>query len=508
MMDKRLRLALRMLKPDGVLIVTIDENEVHHLGMLLEQVMEGYLLYTVTIVINPKGTYKINFGRTNEYAMFCVPDIDEELIAGKPISADTEVLSDLDADLEHDEGEESYVEEPPEIAVDTREYEDMYLRRRGAESSFRHQRPNQFYAIYVDEKERKVVGVGPLLGPNAAYEITRKKGVLSVYPIDSDGNERVWRYVRETMERYIAEGTILVGRKTGDTYALNHRRLRNPIRRLKSVWWDRAHDAGVHGTNVLTRLLGRPNTFPFPKSIYAVKDCLAAVCRNRPDALIVDFFAGSGTTLHATALLNAEDEGSRRCILVTNNEVEPTAERRLKRKGFYPGDPEFEAEGIFESVTAPRVKAAITGKRPDGEAVGGTYRGGRPFADGFEENVEFARLDYLDPDDVELGRSFDRLLTVLWTAAGSIGPKHGDPAKPLSIAKGSPYAILFDDSHLRAFIDKLATRPDVSYVFFVTDSEEAYAEMAAMVGLERKTYMLYRDYLRHFSVKLAHVLAP
>src|SRR5439155_17417219 len=114
-------------------------------------------------------------GRTNEYAMFCVPDIDEELIAGKPISADTEVPSDLDADLDHDEGEESYVEEPPEIAVDTREYEDMYLRRRGAESSFRHQRPNQFYAIYVDENERTVVGVGPLLGTADCYEVTRKK---------------------------------------------------------------------------------------------------------------------------------------------------------------------------------------------------------------------------------------------------------------------------------------------------------------------------------------------
>lgn len=506
MMDKRLRLAKRMLRPDGVLIVTIDENEVHHLGMLLEQVMEGHLLYTITIVINPKGTYKINFGRVDEYAIFCVPDTGEELIAGRPLVASPEVLSDLDADLEHDEGEES-ADEPPELAADTREYEDLYLRRRGAESSFRYQRPNQFYAIYVDENERKVVGIGPLLGPEDPYKITRKKGVLSVYPIDSDGNERVWRYVRETMERYIDEGAIVVGRKTGDTYALNHRRLRNPVRRLKSVWWDRAHDAGVHGTNVLTRLLGRPSAFPFPKSIYAVKDCLAAVCRNRPDALIVDFFAGSGTTLHSTALLNAEDDGSRRCILVTNNEVEPRAARRLNRQGFYPGDPEFEAEGIYESVTKPRVTAAITGVRPDGQAIPGNYRGGRPFADGFEENVEFYRLAYIDPDQVELGRSFELLLSILWLAAGAIGPQHGDPSKPFSVADGSPYAILFDEAYLRAFVDTLRARPDVSHIYFVTDSEEAYTEMAALVGRERKTYMLYRDYLRHFRVKLAHAQA-
>ncbi|MEX2645675.1 MAG: DNA methyltransferase [Gaiellaceae bacterium] len=507
MMDKRLRLARRMLRPDGVLIVTIDENEVHHLGMLLEQVMDGHLLYTVTIVINPKGTFKINFGRVDEYAVFCVPDTGEELIAGKPLTAGSEVLSDLDADLEHAEGEEPDEDAPPEFSVDAREYEDLYLRRRGAESSFRYQRPNQFYAIYVDEKKRRVVGIGPLLGPNDPYKVTRSKGVLSIYPIDGEGNERVWRYVRETMERYIADGAIVVGRKTGDTYALNHRRPRNPVRRLKTVWWDRAHDAGVHGTNVLTRLLGRPNAFPFPKSIYAVKDCLAAVCRNRPDALIVDFFAGSGTTLHSTALLNAEDGGSRRCILVTNNEVEPRVERRLKRAGYYPGDKQFEAEGIFESVTRPRVRAAITGVRPDGQKLPGTYRGGRAFADGFDENVEFYRLDYLDPDDVELGRSFDRLRPVLWLAAGALGPQHGDPAKPLSLVDGSPYAILFDEAHLRAFVNALRERPDVSHVYFVTDSEEAYAEMAALVGLERKTYMLHRDYLRHFRVKLAHAKA-
>ncbi len=154
-MDKRLRLAKRMLRPDGVLIVTIDENEVHHLGMLLEQVMDGHLLYTITIVINPKGTYKINFGRVDEYGIFCVPDTGEELIAGKPLTAGAEMLSDLDADLEHDEGEERDEDEPPEITAETREYEDLYLRRRGAESSFRYQRPNQFYAIYVDEKKRK-----------------------------------------------------------------------------------------------------------------------------------------------------------------------------------------------------------------------------------------------------------------------------------------------------------------------------------------------------------------
>ena len=83
-MEKRLVLARELLKPDGVLIVTIDEHEVHHLGVLLEQVFPGYLQHTISIVINPKGTGKANFGRVDEYALFCIPSTGENVIHGLP----------------------------------------------------------------------------------------------------------------------------------------------------------------------------------------------------------------------------------------------------------------------------------------------------------------------------------------------------------------------------------------------------------------------------------------
>lgn len=67
--------------------------------------------------------------------------------------------------------------------------------------------------------------------------------------------------------------------------------------------------------------------FPYPKSLYAVEDALRIVTKE--DALIVDFFAGSGTTLHVVALLNSEDGGHRRCIMVTNNEVSEDEAKRL-----------------------------------------------------------------------------------------------------------------------------------------------------------------------------------
>jgi adenine-specific DNA-methyltransferase len=211
-MEKRLRLAKRLLKPDGVLIVTVDENEVHHLAVLLEEkdLFREYLRYMVTILINPKGTAKANFGRVEEHAIFVVPNLDEDVISQLPPPEDApDAALTIDVDDE-DPGEgEIWIREltpagdlrlPPAIAREIAlngdgsrleitvndgvaelrpldEEDDvepdekassekegfsvLHLRRRGAESSFRKDRWRQFYAINIDTKAKKVVGVGP-----------------------------------------------------------------------------------------------------------------------------------------------------------------------------------------------------------------------------------------------------------------------------------------------------------------------------------------------------------
>jgi len=430
-MEKRLRLAKMLLRPDGVLVVTIDEHEVHHLGLLLERLFPASLRYTITIVNNPKGTFKANFGRVDEQAFFVVPDVGRDVIAPIPtredahanvedsllrklalrLGGDIESLG-LDPDEEErltealDAEAEDAADATPGDAESAPEYENWFLRRRGAQSSYRSQRHRQFYAILVDEKLKRVVGVGPSLGKEDPWKVERKGSVVTVYPVDEEGHERVWRYSRETMLRHIQADEIRLGTFNPDRpaalWTLNHRKLKKGVRRQKTVWWDVRHDAGTHGTGVINRLLGKRGLFPFPKSLYAVRDCLAAVVRERPNALILDFFAGSGTTLHATCLLNAEDGGARRCILVTNNEVDDATAKRLNEDGIYRGDKEFERHGIFESVTRPRCKAAITGRRPDDAPIEGKHVGGRPFAQGFSENVEFFGLTYLDRDDIDL----------------------------------------------------------------------------------------------------------
>ncbi len=516
-MEKRLRLAKRLLKPDGVLIVTIDENEVHPLGMLLEDIFPEYQRTMVTIVINPKGTAKANFARVEEYAFFVVPEIrgGEDVIAHLAGGLDKPEYVPEEEDLEAEDEED--VEEVVVIASDEddlegeeeQHYSVLYLRRRGAESSSREDRWRQFYAIYVNEKTKEVEGIGPLLQLEDSYEIKREGDILTVYPVDGEGNERVWRYGRDTMQTLIDKGDIRVGKynKKRDTYTLNHWKPIDKdkvgLQRLRTVWWRTSHDAGTHGTTLITRLLGKRNPFPFPKSLYAVRDTLEAVVKNRPNALIIDFFAGSGTTLHATMLLNEADGGSRRCIIVTNNEVAKKQAAKLNKQGFYRTDPVFEAAGIFGVATRPRITAAVTGERADGSAMPETksyrYLDGRPFSQGFEENVEFFRLNYLDGDRVDLGLEFDAIHPLLWLASGARGsrPKRKRGQKFL-ISPESCYAVLFDDSAFTDFEEALVDEPEITHVFLITDSEEAYAEMRDKLGRKRKTMLLYRDFLRHY----------
>ena len=200
-----------------------------------------------------------------------------------------------------------------------------------------------------------------------------------------------------------------------------------------SQWRIGSHDSTQYGTRLLLKLLP-DRQFPYPKSLYAVEDALRLFLADKPDALVLDFFGGSGTTAHAVFRLNRQDGGRRRSITVTNNEVSGDEAESLRRKGFKPGNPEWEARGIFEYITRPRVTAAVTGVTTEGKAIEGDYKftDNFPMADGFAENVEFFRIDYLDPDDVDLGTQFAAILPALWLSAGGVGDRDsGGNGRPL-----------------------------------------------------------------------------
>ena len=173
-------------------------------------------------------------------------------------------------------------------------------------------------------------------------------------------------YLSKQLQEQV-EGGVLIEQGFDEQRNVINVRYTDPrTRRIKTVWHRSSHDAGAYGTDLLKTFLGEKR-FNYPKSLYAVRDTLAAVIGSNPDALVLDFFGGSATTLHATCLLNAQDDGRRRCIVVTNNEVDEKQADKLRKKGLLEGDPEFERHGIFEAVARPRVEAALTGKTAAGD---------------------------------------------------------------------------------------------------------------------------------------------
>lgn len=339
MMQKRLLLAKRVLNPDtGVMIVAIDDYEMGHLIILLEQIFPEYECAVVVVNHHPQGGAADNVSRTHEYALFVIPN-------GKKILCGNQQVG----------------------------FDEIWSLMRGGRDvrNLRIGRPNSFYAIYVDKKTFKIKGVGERLPVDATYSLDdTPEGYKAIYPIGRDGRERVWRYERATMSDLISKGEII----SSSNFALKVIKRRDvKYSSVFSLWADARYNAGRNGTDILSMLIGSDNGFAYPKSLYTVLDAIRFSTQEIPDALIVDFFAGSGTTLHAVNLLNAEDGGKRRCILVTNNEVSEDEARDLKATGRQPGDPEWEERGICRSVTWPRTAYSILGKRADGTVLSGEY---------------------------------------------------------------------------------------------------------------------------------------
>lgn len=167
-----------------------------------------------------------------------------------------------------------------------------------------------------------------------------------IWPFQNQTIEKVWKYGIERTKEIIGE--IKVKRVKG-AYELYRKKYINDEGSLPRTWWDKPdYSARDNGTRMLTNIFGPTKVFDFPKAPEAVKDCLIAA-NLKKNGIVLDFFAGSGTTLHATMLLNLEDEGHRTCILVTNNE-----------------------KNICEEVTYIRNKKVIDGfTMPNGQHVDG-----------------------------------------------------------------------------------------------------------------------------------------
>lgn len=267
-------------------------------------------------------------------------------------------------------------------------------------------------------------------------------------------------------------------------------------------WRISSHNAEQGGTNLLKRVLpGR--SFPFPKSVYAVEDALRFFVANKPEAVILDFFSGSGTTAHAVMRLNKQDGGRRQCISVTNNEVSADEQRTLRQQGLRPGDPEWEQHGICDFITKPRIKAAITGKTPDGEPIKGDYKftDEFPMADGFEENAAFFTLTYESPVAVGHNRAFERIAPSLWLRAGSTG-RIIDQLSDTGWDVADTYGVLFDLDETDGFCAAVEKADVLRLAYVVTDDDRRFQSVARRLPESVEPVRLYESYLSNFRFQM------
>jgi adenine-specific DNA-methyltransferase len=239
--------------------------------------------------------------------------------------------------------------------------------------------------------------------------------------------------------------------------------------------------------------------FPYPKSLYAVEDSLRFIVATKPDAVVVDFFSGSGTTAHAVMRLNKQDGGRRKSIAITNNEVSADEQTDLIRSSYRPGDSEWEIWGICDHITKPRVEAAITGRTPNGTPIVGDYKftDEFPMADGFEENVEFFTLTYESRMQVEANRQFGHVAPLLWLRAGSIGRRIDELPNGWDVADS--YGVIQDLDKSAEFVTAMKGNAGITHAFIITDEDPVFEALVRDLPKDVEPVRLYDAYIRNFT---------
>ena len=509
MMERRLLLAKELLNPaDSVLIVTIDEKEYLRLGLLLEQTFPEAGIQMISNVINRAGSPRTGrFSRVDEYIYYVF------FGESKVSPWTTTMLSD---------GSELDSAKMPTVwftAV-----------RRGSGAS-REESKSLFYPVVISRTTGAFIRVGdPVPKAVRRESVPMAPDELPIWPLGSEGQENRWRFSAELMRKFFAEGIARLGKRDPETglrpvtylqpgtraniengtfvvtgkspegaleLALASGGAKSVVPRTVSS--QTSHLARHHGSHLINSMLGNKR-FDFQKSLYAVEDTLRFVLSDKPEAIVVDFFAGSGTTAHAVMRLNKQDKGRRTSISVTNNEVSASELATLRANKQRPGDPEWEKWGICDYVTKPRVQAAITGKTPDGQPIMDDYKftDEFPMADGFEENAEFFTLTYETPISVSYQTAFARIAPLLWLRAGSTGRRIEKlPATGWDVADS--YGLLVELDRATDFLKAARKANGLRIAYIVTDDERRFQTLARRLPEGVEPIRLYESYLTNFA---------
>ena len=314
-MERRLILAHQLLKPTGVILISIDDNQQARLKLLCDQIF-GDDQFIASMIWKKGGTgkndsdlvveheYIITYGKTNEAKI-----------------------------------------RPDQSGTSTTSYS-------------RTDDVGNYSLVRLDQQS---------LGYQKTLDFPINDAAGNVYlpvQLNPEKLEARWRWgkdkVKEKMDELVFEkGFVFTKNYEKDEYA------------ARSLLVDERFGRTRTGGKDLAIALGSKKQFDYPKPVKLIEYLLGIA--TGPNDLVLDFFGGSGTTAEAVMSANAKDGGQRRCILVTNNELPKSDAARLQKDGIFPGDEEWEAHGVFQKVARPRIQAVTSGEHADGEVFSEGY---------------------------------------------------------------------------------------------------------------------------------------
>jgi len=446
-MSKRLYLAKNLLKQSGIIIVTIDDYEIGPLRLLMDEIFgEQNRLGLVTIMHNPRGRSDDKFFATShEYALFYGKN-------SKFTKTNKLTLTDEQAEQFHFEDEIS-------------RYRLLPFKRTGSNSTPK-ERPNLYYPIYYNEKQNEI-----------SFE--QKKGFDEILPMDSNGGKRVWRWGKESLlERFKTE--IVIKKIAAKKYSVFTKDRIKEGRRPKTVWVNPKYDASSHGTILVQKILNKVKAFDYPKSLFAVCDCLEIAAKDKKNAIILDFFAGSGTTGHAVLEINERFGGDRKFILCTNNE-----------------DNNGTGTKIAEDVCYPRIKNVLDGylKKSKGKLIYNLPGG-----------LKYYKTEFVDAEQTDINKKklVDKSTEMLCLKEDCFDlVKKGKFYQIFTNSRGKNLGIIYEDEGIEPFKKELRkiNKKFVVYVFSLDESarEEEFEGVSDLVGLKPIPAVILNVYKRIFK---------
>jgi adenine-specific DNA-methyltransferase len=341
MLDNRLVVSKRLLSQAGIICVAIDDNELNHIRHILAMHFPEELGIAV-VRSNPAGrSTPKGFSINHEYALFFAKD--SPVVVGRLPRTERQLERYKDQD-------------------DAGFFEWVNFRKHGG---LKEESPRMYYPIYVSS-DRLYWRL-----PKMEWDSTKREWVIHeapsegevvLWPIDEQGQARRWKWTPERLLK--EEGAVKVDTDRSGKLAI-YIKSRMPLGVTPPTWWDKAeYSATDYGTRSLKELFGHHGLFTYPKAVKLVEDCICVSSGSDDEALILDFFAGSGTTAHAVINLNREDGGRRKYILV-------------------------EMADYFYTVLLPRVKKVVfSDKWKDGKA--------QPNGKGISHFVKYYELEQFE----------------------------------------------------------------------------------------------------------------